>query len=180
MSTQVASKWAIDAAHSEIGFKVKHLMISNVAGKFDKFTGSVESVSDDFVNANISFEAEVASVNTGQPQRDGHLQSPDFFDAAQFPHIKFASTRFEKVNGSKYVLTGDLTIRNVTKSVVLDVEFSGVAKDLYNNTKAGFEITGKINRTDFGLNFNAPLETGGVILSEEIKLQIDAQLLKQA
>ena len=111
MSTQVASKWAIDAAHSEIGFKVKHLMISNVAGKFDKFTGSVESVSDDFVNANISFEAEVASVNTGQPQRDGHLQSPDFFDAAQFPQIKFASTRFEKVNGSKYILTGDLTIR---------------------------------------------------------------------
>jgi polyisoprenoid-binding protein YceI len=180
MSTQAASKWAIDANHSEIGFKVKHLMITNVAGKFDKFEGSVEADGDDFVNARISFTAEAASVNTGQPQRDGHLQSPDFFDAAKFPQIKFAGTKFEKVSGDKYSLTGDLTIRDVTKSVTLDVEFSGIAKDPYNNTKAGFEITGKINRTDFGLNFNAPLETGGVLLSEEIKLQIEAQLIKQA
>ena len=180
MSTQATTKWAIDAAHSEIGFKVKHLMITNVAGKFDKFEGSVDSTSDDFVNANISFTAEIASVNTGQPQRDGHLQSADFFDAAKFPQLKFASTGFEKTGGSKYVLSGDLTIRDVTKAVKLDVDFSGEAKDPYNNTKAGFEITGKINRTDFGLNFNAPLETGGVLLSEEIKLQIEVQLIKQA
>ncbi len=180
MSTQATTKWAIDAAHSEIGFKVKHLMITNVAGKFDKFEGSVESTSDDFVNANISFTAEAASVNTGQSQRDGHLQSADFFDAAKFPQLKFASTAFEKASGSKYVLSGDLTIRDVTKAVKLDVDFSGEAKDPYNNTKAGFEITGKINRTDFGLNFNAPLETGGVLLSEEIKLQIEVQLIKQA
>jgi polyisoprenoid-binding protein YceI len=180
MSTQVASKWGIDTSHSEIGFKVKHLMISNVTGKFEKFTGSVDSLSDDFVNANISFEAEVASVNTGQPQRDGHLQSPDFFDAAKFPKLKFASTGFEKLSGDKYVLTGNLTIRDVTKTVKLDVTFSGVAKDPYNNTKAGFEITGKVNRTDFGLNFNAPIETGGVLLSEEVKLQIEVQLIKQA
>ena len=155
-------------------------MITNVAGKFDKFEGSVDSNSDDFVNANISFSAEVASVNTGQPQRDGHLQSPDFFDAAKFPQLKFASTGLEKTSGDKYVLSGDLTIRDVTKPVKLDVDFSGIAKDPYNNTKAGFEITGKINRTDFGLNFNAPLETGGVLLSEEIKLQIEVQLIKQA
>ena len=180
MSTQVASKWGIDPNHTEIGFKVKHLMISNVTGKFEKFEGSVESASDDFVNANISFTAETASVNTGQPQRDGHLQSPDFFDAAKFPQLKFTSTKFEKLSGDKYVLEGDLTIRDVTKPVKLDVAFSGVAKDPYNNTKAGFEITGKINRTDFGLNFNAPLETGGVLLSEEIKLQIEVQLVKQA
>jgi polyisoprenoid-binding protein YceI len=180
MSTQAITKWGIDPAHSEIGFKVKHLMISNVAGKFDKFTGSVESQGDDFVNAKISFEAEAASVNTGNAQRDGHLQAADFFDAVKFPHIKFTGTKFEKVSGEKYILSGDLTIRDITKTVKLDVEFSGIAKDLYNNTKAGFEMTGKINRTDFGLNFNAPLETGGVILGEEIKLQIDAQLLKQA
>ena len=180
MSTQTASKWAIDAAHSEIGFKVKHLMITNVAGKFDKFDGSVESNGEDFSNAKINFIAEVASVNTGQPQRDGHLQSPDFFDAAQFPQLKFTSTGFEKASDDKYVLTGDLTIRDVTKSVKLDVEFSGVAKDPYNNTKAGFSITGKINRTNWGLNFNAPLETGGVLLGEEIKLNIEAQLIKQA
>jgi polyisoprenoid-binding protein YceI len=154
-------------------------MISNVAGKFDKFTGSVESAGDDFVNAEISFEAEVASVDTGNAQRDGHLKTPDFFDAEKFPHIKFTSTEFEKLSGDEYALSGDLTIRDVTKKVRLDVEFSGIAKDPYNNTKAGFEITGTINRTDFGLNFNAPLETGGVILSEEIKLQIDLQLLKQ-
>ena len=155
-------------------------MISTVSGKFDKFEGSVESNADDFSNANINFTAEAASVNTGQAQRDGHLQSPDFFDAAKFPQLKFASTGFTKSNGENYVLTGDLTIRDVTKSVKLDVEFSGVAKDPYNNTKAGFSITGKINRTDWGLNFNAPLETGGVLLSEEIKLQIEVQLLKQA
>ena len=180
MSTQATTKWAIDAAHSEIGFKVKHLMITNVAGKFDKFEGSVDSTSDDFVNANISFTAETASVNTGQPQRDGHLQSADFFDAAKFPQLKFTSTKFEKVSGDKYVLSGDLTIRDVTKPVKLDVEFSGTVKDPYGNTKAGFEITGKINRTDWGLNFNAPLETGGVILGEEIKLHIDTELIKQA
>jgi polyisoprenoid-binding protein YceI len=180
MSTQAATKWAIDANHSEIGFKVKHLMISNVTGKFEKFEGNVESTNDDFVNAKIGFTAEVASVNTGQPQRDGHLQAPDFFDAAKFPQLKFTSTGFTKVSGEKYALTGDLTIRDVTKPVKLDVEFSGVAKDPYNNTKAGFSITGKINRTDWGLNFNAPLETGGVLLSEEIKLQIEVQLVKQA
>jgi len=180
MSTQATGKWAIDAAHSEIGFKVKHLMISTVNGKFDKFEGTIESGADDFTDARINFTAEVASVNTGQPQRDGHLQSPDFFDVAKFPQLKFASTGFTKASGDHYVLTGDLTIRDVTKPVKLDVEFSGVAKDPYNNTKAGFSITGKINRTEWGLNFNAPLETGGVLLSEEIKLQIEVQLLKQA
>ena len=180
MSTQATTKWAIDAAHSEIGFKVKHLMITNVAGKFDKFEGSIESNGQDFSNAKINFTAEIASVNTGQPQRDGHLQSPDFFDAAQFPQLKFASTGFAKASDDKYVLTGDLTMRDVTKPVKLDVEFSGIAKDLHSNTKAGFAITGKINRTQWGLNFNAPLEAGGVVLGEEIKLNIEVQLLKQA
>lgn len=144
MSTQATTKWAIDANHSEIGFKVKHLMISNVAGKFDKFEGSVESAGEDFTNAKISFTAEAASVNTGQPQRDGHLQSPDFFDAAKFPQLKFTSNGLTKVAGENYVLSGDLTIRDVTKPVKLDVEFAGVAKDPYNNTKAGFSITGKL------------------------------------
>ena len=180
MSTQAATKWAIDANHSEIGFKVKHLMITNVAGKFDKFEGSIESEGDDFVNAKINFTAEAASVNTGQPQRDGHLQSPDFFDVAKFPKIKFENSKLEKVSGDKYALSGDLTIKGVTKPVKLDVEFAGIAKDMQGNTKAGFEITGKINRTDFGLTFNAPLETGGVVLSEEVKLLINAQLIKQA
>jgi len=179
MSTQTASKWAIDAAHSEIGFKVKHLMISNVSGKFDKFEGTIESTADDFAGAKIGFTAETASVDTGNAQRDGHLQSPDFFDSVKFPQLKFISTKFEKVSGEKYVLSGDLTIRDVTKPVKLDVEFLGLATDPYNNTKAGFSITGKINRTDYGLNWNAALEAGGVLVSEEIKLQIEVQVVKQ-
>ena len=180
MSTQATSKWAIDASHSEIGFKVKHLMITNVSGKFDKFEGGVESTSDDFAGAKINFSADTASVDTGNAQRDGHLQSPDFFDAAKFPQIKFSSTAFEKLSDEKYSLTGDLTIRDVTKSVKLDVEFLGLATDPYNNSKAGFAITGKINRVEFGLTWNAALEKGGLLVSEDIKLNMEVQLVKQA
>lgn len=179
MSTQAVTKWGIDPAHSEIGFKVKHLMISTVTGKFDKFEGSAESNGDDFADAKVSFTADTASVNTNNAQRDGHIQSAEFFDAAKFPQLKFTGTKFEKAEGEKYVLNGDLTIRDVTKPVKLDVVFEGLAKDPYGNIKAAFSITGKVNRTDFGLNWNVPLETG-VLLSEEVRFQIEVQLLKQA
>ncbi|HWB64001.1 MAG TPA: YceI family protein [Chitinophagales bacterium] len=180
MSTQASTKWAIDAAHSEIGFKAKHLMISTVKGKFDKFEGQVETNGDDFTTANISFTADVASINTGNADRDGHLKSADFFNAEKFPQLKFTDGKLTLKSGSEYTLTGNLTVRDVTKPVTLDVEYAGTAKDPWGNTKAGFTINGKINRTEFGLNWNVALETGGWLVSEEIKIIIDAQLLKQA
>jgi polyisoprenoid-binding protein YceI len=180
MSTQAATKWAIDAAHSEVGFKVKHLMITNVSGKFEKFEGSALSDGNNFENATINFSADIASITTGNAQRDGHLVSADFFDATQFPKLSFESTSFAKLNDEKYVLNGNLTIRNVTKVVKLDVEFLGLATDPYGNSKAGFALTGKINRAEYGLTWNAALESGGVVLSEEVKLHAEVQLVKQA
>ena len=180
MATQATTKWAIDPSHSEIGFKVKHLMINTVSGKFEKFEGSVETNGDDFSTARINFTADIASVNTNSEQRDGHLKGPDFFDGEKNPKLIFSGAKLEAVSGDKYLLTGDLTIRGIAKPVKLDVEFGGIAKDPWGNTKAGFTITGKLNRNDWGLVFNAPLETGGVLLSEEVKLNIEVQLAKQA
>ena len=167
--------WVIDAAHSEIGFKVKHLMINNVRGNFKSFTGEAETTGEDFKNAKVSFTAEIASIDTGNEQRDGHLKSGDFFNAEQFPQLKFVSTGF---NGDK--MEGELTFLNVTKPVKLDVEFGGTAKDPWGNSKAGFTVTGKINRKDWGLNWNAALEAGGVLVGEEVTLNAEIQLVKQA
>ncbi len=167
------TKWAIDPSHSEIQFKVKHLMVTNVTGSFNEFTGEVVSKSDDFKNASIKFAAKTASIDTGSEQRDTHLKSADFFDAEKYPELKFESTGF---NGSE--LTGNLTIKDITKPVKLNVEFNGVARDPWGNTKAGFSISGKINRTDWNLNWNAALEAGGVLVSEEVKLVAEVQLLK--
>ncbi len=172
--------YKIDAAHSEITFKVKHLMITNVTGNFNKFDATLESSSDDFADAKISFNADVNSINTNSEQRDGHLKSDDFFSAENYPSISFTSTEFKKVSGSDYSLTGNLTIKNVTKPVQLNVEFLGLATDPWGQSKAGFEASGKINRTDFGLTWNASLETGGVLVSEEVKLQFNVQFIKQA
>ncbi len=178
MSTNAATKWAIDPAHSEIGFKAKHLMITNVSGKFDKFSSTVETDGDDFTTAQVTFTAEAASINTGSEQRDGHIKGPDFFDAEKYPQLKFVSTKWEKVKDNQFRLTGDLTIRDVTKAVTLDVEAGGSAKDPWGNTKAGFSIAGKINRKDWGLNMNMSLETGGVLVSEEIKIHCEVQFAK--
>jgi polyisoprenoid-binding protein YceI len=174
------STYKIDAAHSEITFKVKHLMITNVTGSFTKFDATIESANDDFSDAVITFEADTASISTNNEQRDGHLKSDDFFAAEKYPSIKFTSTEFKKISSNDYTLTGNLTAKDVTKPVTLSVEFLGLATDPWGQSKAGFEATGKINRSDFGLNWNAALETGGVLVSEEVKLNFNVQFVKQA
>lgn len=175
----VANKWAIDLAHSEINFKVKHLMISTVTGKFTEFTATVESENEDFQDAYITFEAQTASVTTRNEHRDEHLKSADFFDVEQHPTMVFASTSFKQIKGSDYELTGNLTIRGVTHPITLAVEYNGTHKDPWGSIKAGFEMSGKINRTDFGLKWNAITEAGGLTVSEEVKLEAFIELTKQ-
>jgi polyisoprenoid-binding protein YceI len=173
------TKWAVDPTHSEIGFKVKHMMFTNVSGQFKNFTATAETEGDNFDNAKFDFSADVDSVTTGSADRDAHLLSADFFNAEQFPKLTFTSTAFTKKNEGEYNLTGDLTVHGVSKPVTLDVEFGGIAKDPWGNTKAGFTITGKLNRKDFGLTWNAALETGGVLVGEDVKLAIELQFVKQ-
>jgi polyisoprenoid-binding protein YceI len=173
------TKWALDPTHSEVGFKIKHMMISNVSGQFEKFNASAETESDDFTTAKINFDADVNSITTHNPQRDGHLKSPEFFDAEQFPQIKFESNKIEAGANDEYHVHGDLTIRDVTKPVKLTAHFGGIGKDLYGNTKAGFTVEGKINRKDFGLTWNAATEAGGMLVAEELKLQSEIQFVKQ-
>lgn len=171
MST--AAKWAIDPTHSEVSFKVKHLVISTVTGYFRKFEGAAETSSDDFNGAKVSFSADIDSIDTNQSDRDGHLKSDDFFNAEQFPKLSFSGT----LEGN--TLTGDLTIRDVTKTVELDVDFGGVAEDPYGNTKAGFEVEGKISRKEFNLKWNAVTEAGSVVVSDQVKIILSVQLVKQ-
>ncbi len=173
--------WAIDPTHSEVHFKIKHLMITNVTGSFNIFQAAVITEGEDFSTAKISFTADVNSISTGNEQRDGHLKSPDFFDGEKYPQIKFTATKSENVdNDGSYELYGDLTIKDVTKNVKLSVEFGGVVKDAYGNTKAGFTINGKINRKDFGLTWSAVTEAGGVVVSDEVKIIAEIQLIQQA
>ncbi|WP_285060377.1 YceI family protein [Pedobacter ginsengisoli] len=174
------TKWVLDPNHSELQFKVKHLMITTVTGSLKIFSASVTSDGDDFENGEISFEAETASIDTGNTDRDNHLKSADFFDADQFPAISFKSSSFTKEDDDDYVIKGDLTVKGVTKPVSLKAEFGGIATDPWGNTKAGFTLSGKINRTDFGLSWNAALETGGVMVSEEVKIAGELQFVKQA
>jgi polyisoprenoid-binding protein YceI len=175
------TKWVLDPMHSEVQFKVKHLVISTVSGFFKSFEGSLETENEDFTNAEIDFSLDIESIDTNQSQRDEHLKSPEFFDAATYPKITFKSTSFTKTDEEdEYELTGDLTIKGITKQVTLDVEFGGSATDFYGNTKAGFEITGKINRKDFGLTWSGVTDAGSVVLGEDIKLLINVQFAKQA
>ncbi len=173
------TKWALDPMHSEVNFKVKHMMIANVTGGFKKFDVNATTDGNDFSKAKINFTADVNSISTNSDQRDGHLKSPDFFDAAQFPAIKFESVSMTKKSDDEYKLNGNLTIKDVTKPVSLDVNFGGIGKDPYGNTKAGFSIEGKINRKDFGLTWNAALETGGVMVGDELKIHSEIQLALQ-
>ena len=177
-ATMTKTKWNLDPAHSEIGFKVKHMMITNVSGSFQKFDAKVETTGSDFTTAQIDFTAEVNSISTVNADRDNHLKSADFFDAANHPQIKFQSTKIEKKDDENYIAHGNLTIRDVTKPVKFNVEFGGIGKDPWGNEKAGFTISGKINRTDYKLNWNAALETGGVLVGEEVKLFGEIQLIK--
>jgi polyisoprenoid-binding protein YceI len=178
---EVATKtvWAIDPMHSEIQFKVRHLVISTVTGSFQQFDAKVESNGDSFEGASIEFSAEIASIYTNNEQRDGHLKSADFFDAANHPQLTFRSTSFTQKADGDYELTGDLTIRGTTKPVTLAVEHGGVAVDPYGQTKAGFELSGKINRKDFGLAWSATTEAGGVVVADEVKLIMNVQFTKQ-
>ncbi len=169
--------WTLDAAHSEVSFKVKHLMISNVKGEFKNVTGSIEG--EDFANAKVHASIEAASIFTNNTDRDNHLRSADFFDTEHYPEITFESSAFRKLDNENYKLTGLLTIKGVRKEVSLDVEFGGINKDPWGNEKAGFSIDGKINRKDWGLNWNAALETGGVLVSDEVKIQTEVQFVKQ-
>jgi polyisoprenoid-binding protein YceI len=173
------TKWVLDPTHSEVTFKVKHLMFTNVSGNFTKFEATAESEDENFDNASFAFSAEVDSINTNNADRDGHLKSADFFDAAQFPTITFKSTKVAKAEEGEYVVTGDLSIHGETKEVTLAVEYGGIQKDPWGNIKSGFSVVGKINRKDFGLSWNAALETGGVMLGEEVKLALELQFVKQ-
>jgi polyisoprenoid-binding protein YceI len=176
-ATLTATKWGIDTTHTEVQFKVKHLVIATVTGFFKKFSGSVESESEDFDGASVNFSLDVNSIDTNQTDRDAHLKSPDFFAAEQYPTVDFNGT-LKKVSGNDYKLDGELTMRGTTKPVVMDVEFGGIMVDPWGNTKAGFEINGKVNRKDFGLNWNAITEAGGMVVSEEVKIHINAELAK--
>lgn len=173
-------KWTIDPAHSEVQFKVKHLMITTVTGSFKEFTSEVETQGNDFTTAKIKFQAATASVFTNSDQRDVHLKSADFFDVEKYPYLKFDSTKLEKVDDENYTLNGNLTIRDVTRPVKLDVEVGGISKDPWGNLKAGFSLTGKINRKEWGLNWNAALESGGVLVSEDVRIFCEVQYAKQA
>jgi len=175
MTTKERTTWIIDPAHSEFTFKVKHMMISTVTGYFEKFDATAKTNGEDFTNAAVEVIVDVDSIKTKNTDRDAHLKSDDFFDAASFPKIVFKSSRYD---GEK--LTGELTIRDVTKELVLDAEFNGIAIDPYGQTKAGFEISGEINRKDFNLNWNAITEAGNIVASDKVKLQIEVQLVKQS
>lgn len=180
MTTSAKGKWVIDPMHSEIQFKVKHLVIATVTGNFEKFEGSLDVSSDDFSNASAVFSADVDSINTKVADRDAHLKSPDFFDAANHPKLSFTSRKISKSGDGSYKLTGDLTIRGTTREVVLDVEFGGIMVDPWGNTKAGFELTGKVNRKEFGLHWSAVTEAGGVVVSDEVKILASVELAKVA
>jgi polyisoprenoid-binding protein YceI len=175
----MATKWILDPSHSEVQFKVKHMMISNVSGEFTKFDASVETEGDDFQTAKVTFTVDVDSLTTKSEQRDGHLKSADFFDAGNFPQMKFVSTKYENVdNDGSYEVYGDLTIRGITKPVKLDAEFGGVIKDPWGSTRAGITVTGKINRKEFGLTWSGTTETGSLIVSDEVRLHVALEFVK--
>lgn len=171
------TKWAIDPTHSEIGFKVKHMMFTNVSGKFETYDTTITTEDDNFEKAKFEFSADINSISTNNTDRDNHLKSGDFFDAENHPKLTFKATSFTKKEDD-YELTGDLSIKGITKSVKFPAEFSGLMKDPWGNTKAGLNISGKINRKDWGLNWNSALETGGVLVGEDVKLDIELQLIK--
>ncbi|MBL7891882.1 MAG: YceI family protein [Bacteroidia bacterium] len=176
---QAQSNWTIDASHSKVQFTVTHLMISEVTGKFKVYEGKVVATKDDFSDSQIEFSADVNSINTDDEGRDKHLKSDDFFNAEKYPKMTFKSKSFKKVSGKNYKLIGDLTIRDITKSVEFDVVYNGSIKDPWGNTKAGFKLIGVINRIDYGLKWNAAVEAGGVVVSEKVNITCDIELGKQ-
>lgn len=177
-ATQTTTKWVIDPTHSELTFKVKHMMIANVKGEFKNF--SVEVDGENIFKSPLHVRVDASSINTNNTDRDSHLKSADFFDVENHKELSFKSTSFKHQDGDEYQLKGILTIKGISKEVVLDVEFGGINKDPWGNEKAGFSIEGKINRKDWGLNWNAALETGGVLVSDEVKISGEVQFVKQS
>ncbi len=178
MTTAAKTLWKIDPTHSEVQFKVKHLVISTVTGSFGSYEGQIEADGDNFENVEATFTADVDSITTNNEDRDQHLKSDDFFNAEEYPQLKFESTNIEKTGEGEYKLTGDLTIRDVTREIELDVVHGGTVGDPYGNTKAGFEVTGTINRKEFGLTWDAVTEAGNVVVGDKIKLQLNLQFVK--
>jgi polyisoprenoid-binding protein YceI len=172
------AQWQIDPAHSEIKFKVKHLVVSTVTGLFKNFTATIEANKDDFTDARITFEADIKSLSTNNEQRDAHLKSPDFFDATNHPKMRFSSSAVTRISDDKYNVTGDLTIRGVARPVTLDVTYNGTVDGFGGAKVSGFEIAGKINRFDYGLMWNAMTEAGGVVVSSDVRLDIAAEFNK--
>ncbi|EAF5413088.1 polyisoprenoid-binding protein [Listeria monocytogenes] len=172
-------KWNVDPAHSSIEFQVKHMMVSKVKGAFSDFTADIEMDPEDLTSAKLNFSVAAASVDTRQAQRDGHLKSEDFFNVEKYPNVTFTATKITADGDDEYEVTGDLTIRDVTKPLTLEVSYEGTGKDPNtSNMVAGFEAKGKFNRKDFGLNYNAALETGGVLIGDEVKLNIQIEASK--
>jgi polyisoprenoid-binding protein YceI len=181
VKTETKTKWGIDTAHSEIGFRVKHLMVTNVRGTFKEYDASIYTTGKDFMTAEIDMWINPASISTNEEKRDGHLKSGDFFDVEKFKEINFTGNTFEKKDDNgRYALYGELTMKGVKKQIELDVEFGGIVKDPWGNEKAIFSVNGKINRKDWNLGWNAALETGGVLVSEDVWISCELQLVKQA
>lgn len=173
------TKWTLDAAHSELQFKIKHMMISTVTGQFKDFNAVLETEDDDFTKAKIRLTAEVKSISTNNEQRDTHLRTGDFFDAENHPQLIFESEKMEKIDDENYKLHGVLEMRGTRKPVVLDVEFGGIMQDPYGLTRAGFSVRGKVNRRDFGVSFSIVSETGGILLGDDVVINASAELVKQ-
>jgi polyisoprenoid-binding protein YceI len=178
MTINAQTKWTVDKAHSKVQFTVTHLIISEVTGEFKSFDATVESSKDDFTDAKIDFSADVNSINTDNEARDKHLKSDDFFNAEKFPKLIFKGKSFKKVGEKNYKLVGDLTIRDVTKEVSLDVIYNGSVKDPWGNIKAGFKIKGEINRFDYNLKWNALIEAGGAVVGKTVQMVVDLELQK--
>ena len=172
--------WTIDNAHSQIQFAVRHMMISNVHGGFEKFSGTIDFDEKNPVCSLLSVQIEGASLNAKEPKRDEHLRSADFFNVAQYPHMTYMGKTMQQADATHGRIIGDLTIRDVTREVVLDVEYAGQAKSPWGTVSAGFNAQTKINRKDFDLNWNKALETGGVLVGDEIKIDIDLEVVQQA
>jgi polyisoprenoid-binding protein YceI len=173
----VAGTWAIDPVHSEVGFTVRHLMVSKVRGKFATYSGTI-TVADNPLDSKVEATIEAGSVSTGDDNRDGHLKTADFFEVEAHPNLTFTSTSVEP-KGSDFVVTGDLSIRGVTKSVVLALEFNGVGPDPWGGTRAGFTAKTEISRKDFGMEFNMPLDGGGVVVSDKVQITLEIEAVKQ-
>lgn len=173
------TNWKIDNSHSNVTFEIDHMVISTVTGKFQEFDGVIKADKADFSDADISFTIQAASVNTNNEKRDDHLRNEDFFDVTNHPTITFIGKKLTPESGKEYKLVGDLTMHGVTKEVELDVKYNGTVKDPWGNTRAGFKVSGELDRTDYGLVYNSALEAGGLVIGEEVEIQVNLELVKE-